>query len=133
MRAQTHTDQPQHIRGRKTVTVHSVLKDLLNLRIVLTVLVCCVVLSCGIADAQTAEREFVLEKRYLNLPVPGMPFNQMVTFPAELALRSTTEGIRLCADPIKEIELLPKRDLSLTDVRKTGNLLPNLDENGYAK
>ena len=35
-----------------------------------------------------------------------MPFNQMVTFPAELSLRSTTEGIRLCANPIKEIELL---------------------------
>lgn len=37
---------------------------------------------------------------------PGMPFNQMMTFPAELTLRSTRNGIRLCSEPIREIENL---------------------------
>jgi len=56
-----------------------------------------------------------------------MPFNQMVTFPAELSLRNTTEGIRLCANPIKEIELLHKRETTLTDIRRPKDLLPELD------
>lgn len=38
---------------------------------------------------------------------PDMPFNQQVTFPCELTLRDTPEGIRLFREPIKEIaELL---------------------------
>jgi len=39
-------------------------------------------------------------------PSPGMPFNQMMTFPQELTLRTTSEGIRLFAEPIPEIEKL---------------------------
>ncbi len=37
---------------------------------------------------------------------PGMAFNQMMLFPCELTLRTTTEGIRLFCEPLKEIELL---------------------------
>lgn len=37
---------------------------------------------------------------------PGMPFNSMITFPTELTLRSTPNGIRLYSFPIKELELL---------------------------
>jgi fructan beta-fructosidase len=37
---------------------------------------------------------------------PGMPFNQMMTFPCELTLRSTAAGPRLCFQPVKEIERL---------------------------
>lgn len=37
---------------------------------------------------------------------PGMPFNQMMAFPCELTLRSTGEGVRLCFQPVRELERL---------------------------
>ena len=36
----------------------------------------------------------------------GMPFTQMMLFPTEFVLKTTNQGIRLLATPIKEIELL---------------------------
>ncbi len=36
----------------------------------------------------------------------GMPFNQMMSFPCELTLRTTPEGVRLFSWPVKEIESL---------------------------
>ena len=39
-------------------------------------------------------------------PAPGMPFNQLQSFPCELSLRSTPEGPRLAWQPIKELESL---------------------------
>jgi len=39
-------------------------------------------------------------------PSPGMPFNQLLTFPCELSLLSTPEGPRLARAPIREIESL---------------------------
>lgn len=38
--------------------------------------------------------------------LPGMPFNQMMTFPVELTLRTTGAGPRLYANPAREIEKL---------------------------
>ncbi len=40
---------------------------------------------------------------------PAMPFNQQMSFPVELTLRTTLEGIRLCRAPVREIELLQNR------------------------
>jgi fructan beta-fructosidase len=37
---------------------------------------------------------------------PGMPFTQMMLFPTEFNLKTTSKGIRLLANPIREIELL---------------------------
>ena len=37
---------------------------------------------------------------------PGMPFNQQVSFPCELTLRTTPNGLRLFRQPIREISLL---------------------------
>jgi fructan beta-fructosidase len=37
---------------------------------------------------------------------PGMPFNQQMTVPVELTLRTTDDGVRLFAEPVKEIEAL---------------------------
>jgi len=58
---------------------------------------------------------------------PDMPFNQQMTFPCELSLRSTTCGLKLFRRPVREIEclyreeciiknqeLLAGQDLSLT-------------------
>jgi sucrose-6-phosphate hydrolase SacC (GH32 family) len=47
---------------------------------------------------------------------PGMPFNQMMLFPTELTLRSTTEGIRLYGEPIKEIEKLHEKEYKWKDL-----------------
>jgi fructan beta-fructosidase len=40
------------------------------------------------------------------MEMPGMPFNQMMDFPVELTLRTTAEGPRLLAVPVREIEAL---------------------------
>jgi len=50
--------------------------------------------------------------------MPGMPFNQMMLFPVELTLRTTEEGVRMFARPVREIERLYEggrqwKDLSL--------------------
>jgi sucrose-6-phosphate hydrolase SacC (GH32 family) len=37
---------------------------------------------------------------------PGMPFNQQMTFPCELSLRTLAGGLRVCRQPIKELESL---------------------------
>lgn len=37
---------------------------------------------------------------------PGMMFNQQMSFPCELFLRTTSNGIRLCRMPVREIENL---------------------------
>jgi sucrose-6-phosphate hydrolase SacC (GH32 family) len=37
---------------------------------------------------------------------PDMPFNQQMSFPRELTLRTTPAGVRLCMVPVREIEAL---------------------------
>ncbi len=46
---------------------------------------------------------------WLQAPSPGMPFNQAMSIPMELSLRSTPEGPRLARQPVKELESLRKR------------------------
>jgi len=41
---------------------------------------------------------------WLRVDPPGMPFSQQMTFPCELTLRRTPEGIRLFSQPVREIE-----------------------------
>jgi len=43
------------------------------------------------------------------ITMKGMPFNQMMTFPCELTLRTTPDGLRMFAEPVKEIALLHKK------------------------
>jgi len=43
---------------------------------------------------------------------PGMPFNQQMSFPCELTLSNTGEGIRLYRRPIKEIEIIHQKKYS---------------------
>ncbi|MCY2929180.1 MAG: glycoside hydrolase family 32 protein [Planctomycetota bacterium] len=40
---------------------------------------------------------------------PAMPFNQQMTCPAELTRKTFPEGIRLCREPVREIETLRGR------------------------
>ena len=48
---------------------------------------------------------------------PGMPFNQQMSFPCELALRTTPAGVRLCRTPVAEIEGLYLEGHELCDQR----------------
>jgi len=55
---------------------------------------------------------------------PDMPFNQQVTFPRELTLRTTPKGLRLFREPIREIESLQKTPQTRTDrTLKSGETL----------
>ncbi|MBN2710327.1 MAG: glycoside hydrolase family 32 protein [Calditrichaceae bacterium] len=55
---------------------------------------------------------------------PGMPFNQQMSFPCELSLRKTSNGIRLCRMPVKEIENLRMGSESLAgQMVRTGQKL----------
>jgi fructan beta-fructosidase len=58
----------------------------------------------------------------------GMPFNQQMSFPRELTLRSTKEGIRLFALPVREIETLHGESKSWTHavINPGDNLLNDL-------
>ena len=48
--------------------------------------------------------------------MPGMPFNQMMLFPVELTLRGTGEGVRMFAQPVREIERLHEKSSSWREV-----------------
>lgn len=50
------------------------------------------------------------------IPSEGMPFNQMMTFPSEMKLKTTAEGIRLQLRPVEEISLLYKESYSYKDL-----------------
>ena len=56
-----------------------------------------------------AEDGRLIQIAWLRQELPGMPFNQMMTFPVELTLRTTGGGPRLFVNPVKEIEVLHDR------------------------
>lgn len=64
---------------------------------------------------------------------PYMPFNQQMTFPVQLELRSFAEGMRLCRRPVREIELLHKVTQSWQNlVVQPGSIfIPELDPGLY--
>jgi fructan beta-fructosidase len=49
------------------------------------------------------------------IATPGMPFNQCMLFPCELTLRTTDQGIRMFAQPAREVERLHGRKQAWTD------------------
>ena len=56
---------------------------------------------------------------------PDMPFNQQVTFPRELTLRTTPEGPRLFRAPIRELQTLHGREEMWTNrILQAGQSLP---------
>ena len=56
---------------------------------------------------------------------PNMPFNQQISFPCELTLHSTPNGLRIFRQPISEIALLHRGQDTWRDrVLKDGELLP---------
>lgn len=47
---------------------------------------------------------------------PDMPFNQQMSFPCEMTLRSFPEGLRICRQPVKEIETLHDKEHTWTNL-----------------
>jgi len=60
--------------------------------------------------------------------IPGMPFNQQMTFPVDLTLRSTDDGPRLFTNPVEEIERIQKKRYNSTNeqLQPGRNLLSGL-------
>jgi fructan beta-fructosidase len=57
-----------------------------------------------------------IQVAWLQVNIPNMPFNQQMTFPCELRLRTTQEGIRLFSTPVKEIKGLHFKERIWKDV-----------------
>lgn len=47
---------------------------------------------------------------------PNMPFNQQMSFPSVLTLRTLPEGVRMCREPVKEIEKIQNKRHSFKDL-----------------
>jgi fructan beta-fructosidase len=64
---------------------------------------------------------------------PGMPFNQMMTFPVSLTLRTTFRGIRMYANPVKEIEQLYSKVIERNNIQTSpgDNLLEDYPGGSY--
>jgi sucrose-6-phosphate hydrolase SacC (GH32 family) len=61
---------------------------------------------------------------------PGMPFNQQMSFPAELTLRTTPEGARLFRNPVREIDVLHGTERRWSEVELKAGDLPLTDLRG---
>jgi len=63
-------------------------------------------------------------------PFEGMPFNQQMGIPRTLTLRTTPDGIRLFAKPVREVETLYGERRRLTNVPLTAGANPLADIEG---
>ncbi len=61
---------------------------------------------------------------------PDMPFNQQMSFPCELSLRTFPEGIRLCKYPVKEIESLYSKTVERSGITVNPGENPLADVQG---
>jgi sucrose-6-phosphate hydrolase SacC (GH32 family) len=61
-------------------------------------------------DGRRIQVGYVEIPGWVDIPEPGMPFNGMMSFPTELTLRTTANGVRMFNEPVKEIEKLHKKE-----------------------
>jgi sucrose-6-phosphate hydrolase SacC (GH32 family) len=57
-------------------------------------------------DGRRIQVGYVEIPGWVDIPDPAPPFNGMMSFPTELTLRTTANGIRMFNEPVKEIEKL---------------------------
>ena len=57
---------------------------------------------------------------WAQIPMPDMPFNQTFSFPHELSLRNTEDGLRMFAEPVRELENL----YGSSEASASGDLVP---------
>jgi sucrose-6-phosphate hydrolase SacC (GH32 family) len=53
---------------------------------------------------------------WAQINTPGMPFNQLMYFPTELTLRTLPAGVRLCSQPVREIQNLHGNEYTWTNL-----------------
>jgi len=68
-------------------------------------------------DAPDPRRIQIAWMRGSDFAAKGMPFNQQMSFPCVLSLRTTKDGIRLFRWPVKEIESLYKKEHRIKKTR----------------
>jgi sucrose-6-phosphate hydrolase SacC (GH32 family) len=77
------------------------------------------------ANTETGDGRRVQTAWMRGAEFPGMPFNQEVSFPCELKLKTTPDGLLVYREPIKEIEKLHSKQLTWPDqTLKDGGTLP---------
>jgi fructan beta-fructosidase len=66
---------------------------------------------------------------WVDIPSSDPPFNGLMSFPTELSLRTTVNGIRMFNEPVGEIKLLHEKSYSWTDLRmeEANEVLGKLD------
>jgi sucrose-6-phosphate hydrolase SacC (GH32 family) len=57
-------------------------------------------------DGRRIQVGYVEIPGWVDVPQPGPPFNGLMSFPTELTLRKTANGVRMFNEPVKEIEKL---------------------------
>lgn len=67
---------------------------------------------------------------WVKIDMPGMPFNQTFSFPHELTLRTTTDGIRMFAEPVREIATIHRQRHVATNQKLTSSKPFMLDVSG---
>jgi fructan beta-fructosidase len=67
---------------------------------------------------------------WARITMPGMPFNQTFSFPHELSLRTTTDGVRLFAEPVKEIQQIHRKRYFTENQALTTEQAATLDVQG---
>ena len=69
----------------------------------------------------------VLQIAWFLTETPGMPFTHCMTVPYSLSLKTTSSGIRLCVNPVRELETL-RRDLrSWSDISLDPETFPEFN------
>lgn len=68
-----------------------------------------------------------IQTTWATFDIPGMPFNKYMTFPVELTLKNTDDGIRLFTYPVKEIEKLHSKKHVFENVMINEVILEDLD------
>jgi fructan beta-fructosidase len=61
------------------------------------------------SDGRRIQTGYVEIPGWVPVPEPGPPFNGLMSFPTELTLRTTANGVRMFNEPVKEIEKLHKK------------------------
>ena len=61
------------------------------------------------SDGRRIQVGYIEVPGWVEIPEPAPPFNGLMSFPTELTLRKTANGIRMFNEPVKEIEKLHKK------------------------
>ncbi|MHC4084761.1 MAG: sialate O-acetylesterase [Planctomycetota bacterium] len=67
---------------------------------------------------------------WAQIAMHGMPFNQTFSFPHRLTLRTTDDGIRMFAEPVKEIQKIYKKKQTAKNKKLTDGKPARLDVSG---